>query len=169
MRDYCLMMNAKLKSLTTRIRRDSGSRTDVLPLMMSVALDTIGICGFGVDFGATEKVGAVKSEFQEACSALTEETLRISVLPWFIRLFDYSKWNNFDNAMRVIRTQIDAIRRAFVEMKNENQFDRRAMISELLAMEESGEFDHEQETSEMAALLLAGHETTATTISWALY
>jgi hypothetical protein len=45
----------------------------VFEQISAVALDIIGICGFGTDFEATEKDSKTKNEFQQASTDILEE------------------------------------------------------------------------------------------------
>ena len=68
--------NDKLKSLSKRLR--SQSQTDVLQTIFSVALDIIGICGFGIDFESVEKDSTKKNQFQQASSDILQEAIRLT-------------------------------------------------------------------------------------------
>jgi cytochrome P450 len=73
LREYTVMMNGKLNAFSAKLRAFGGKPVDVLPVVMSIALDFIGICGFGVDFKAIENVGTgAKRDFEDACTVLVE-------------------------------------------------------------------------------------------------
>jgi cytochrome P450 len=92
-------------------------------------------------------------------------------LPWYMRMLAFESKRKLNEATLIIKKQCDELRRAFYEKNGETQaeIDKRAMISEILRMEQEGEFTERQVASEMAVLIIAGHETTATTITWALW
>jgi cytochrome P450 len=80
MREYVTMMDSKLLSLSGRLRKSAGAPVDALQVMMSAALDVIGVCGFGVDFQCLETAD-VQTPFMKASNTLLEEGARANLVP----------------------------------------------------------------------------------------
>ena len=139
-----------------------GERRDVLTEMERLTLSIAARTLFGADVGA---------EAHEVSSAL--EFLQQSFLKRFGGTLILPQWLPTPHNLRVRKAvrRLDAIVYRFIAERRKNSADRHDLLSMLLrARDEDGSrMNDRQLRDEAMTLFLAGHETTALTLSWTWY
>jgi len=155
----------------TRSAADSlqpGEQFSARDLTQRVSLEIIS----KVVFGLTDSPRS-----QAIISALTETTERFgspsSAIPLFVHQLqqDWGPWSPWGQFLRR-RARLDALVYEEIQSRLDNPDPSRTDILSMLiaARTEEGEaLSKEELRDELMALLMAGHETTATAIAWALY
>lgn len=139
-------------------------RTAMQEITLRVILQTV----FGLDAGQRfEQLQHLLSEMLESVSSRWSSGMLF--LPALQK--DWGAWSPWGQFLRRQR-QIDAL--IFAEIAQRRQFydpDREDVLNLLLgAVDEAGQPMTDQELrDELMTILLAGHETTASALSWALY
>ncbi len=129
-----------------------------------ITLDVILRTVFGLDEGA--QMEALRARLVEGASVVTEHPMLM--LKWLQRdLGPLTSWRRVER----IRAEADAILFAeFARRRREDRSDRTDILSMVMgARDEEGRAMSDAELrDEMITLLLAGHETTATTLAWVI-
>ncbi|MEA5509157.1 cytochrome P450 [Crocosphaera sp. UHCC 0190] len=136
--------------------------------MQSISLQIIIETVFGITQG--ERYQQIKQLFGEL-TELFESPLTSSFLFFSFLQQDWGKWSPWGKFLRQ-RQQIDNLIYAEISDRHANPDPNRTDILSLLmaARDEFGNpLTDEELRDELMGLLLAGHETTATAMSWALY
>jgi cytochrome P450 family 110 len=119
---------------------------------------------FGLDEGA--QMEALRARLVEGASVVTDHPMLM--LKWLQRdLGPLTSWRRVEQ----IRAEADAILFAeFARRRQENRGDRTDILSMVMAArdEEGRAMSDAELRDEMITLLLAGHETTATTLAWVI-
>ncbi|KAH6671278.1 cytochrome P450 monooxygenase-like protein [Halenospora varia] len=134
-------------------------------------LDIIGLAGMGKDFGAIENDDTLlsrtyRSIFKPSRQAIILGIMSIFLPPKFVQMLPFKR--NDDMAAAA-----DTIRKVCREMIDEKQakLEKQELtdVDILSVALESGAFSSENLVDQMMTFLAAGHETTASSMSWALY
>ncbi|KAK5652589.1 hypothetical protein OQA88_10350 [Cercophora sp. LCS_1] len=134
-------------------------------------LDIIGVAGLGRDFDA---IGNPNNELTRTYSALFQPTtqgrimgvLALFLPGWFIDSIPIQRNNDIRHATRYIRSVCaDLIRSKREQLAQSKNTD----VDILSVAIESGTFADESLIDQMMTFLLAGHETTAASMTWAAY
>jgi cytochrome P450 len=137
-------------------------------IMQDITLQIIMQVVFGLQEGERyEQLKPLLAQLTE----LTNSPLRSSILFFRFLQHDWGAWSPWGRMMRSLR-RIDELFYAEIEdRRQQNQGDREDILSLLLsARMENGEgMTNAELRDELITLLLAGHETTASAIAWALY
>lgn len=97
--------------------------------------------------------------FEGASTAMLEEVIRLSLLPAWAEWLTPRLWSKMFDAVGQFHSKLTSIRAT-----HENETDqRKTMVSELLRVERDGLFSKKEVDSELLGMIVAGHETTATT------
>lgn len=135
------------------------------------ALDIIGLCGMGQDFNS---LGNPKNELNETYRGIFNPSKRSGVLllaglflpQWFLKRLPIKRNGEIDNAMNYIKQ----VCRDLITKKREKIAGRQKTGIDILSVAfESGGFTDEELVNQMMTFLLAGHETTAAALMWAIY
>ncbi len=129
-----------------------------------ITLDVILRAVFGLDEGT--QMEALRSRLVEGASVVTDHPMLM--LKWLQR--DLGKLTSWGRVER-LRDEADAILFAeFARRRGEDRSDRTDILSLLMAArdEEGRPMSDAELRDEMITLLLAGHETTATTLAWVI-
>ncbi|KAF8552300.1 cytochrome P450 [Imleria badia] len=168
----------------------TGARIDVVPWLSRMTLDVIGLAGFNYDFKALSADGK-PNELNEAFSTMFSASQRLSVLPilqaWIppLRLIPTERTRQVRAAQRTM-TRIGkellinakAAARASATEKGEiekNSLHGRDLLSLLVKanmatdIPESQRLSDEDVLAQVPTFFIAGHETTSTAVTWALY
>lgn len=134
-------------------------------------LDIIGLSGMGQDFNALQDQGnklnqTYRTLFNPGRSGRLLQLANIFLPFWFTSRIPIKRNNDVNAASQFIKQtcrDLIASKRAQMEKKERTDVD---IISVAL---ESGGFTDEDLVNQMMTFLVAGHETTATAMIWALY
>jgi cytochrome P450 len=138
-----------------------GTAFPIHPYMQRITLDIILRTVFGLD--ESETLVQLRDRLIRLLSRATRPYL---LLPWFqIDLGPYSPWGRQVRLMKEINALLFA---AFAQRRAEGPTGRTDILTMLLeARDEDGQPLSDQHLrDEMITLLIAGHETTATSLSW---
>ncbi|SJL11721.1 uncharacterized protein ARMOST_15129 [Armillaria ostoyae] len=170
------LVNALKGSLTG----DNNETVNILTWTTKVTLDIIGLAGFRYDFGSLE---GHNTELRQALSELfthsqTDTTAFEFMLVALIRLLPNSalkilklistrETRQFANLGEVSRR---AARKIMVsQYEVEEQGEDKAVVDLLARARLTGKMDEDEIESQLVTLVVAGHETTGTTVAWMLY
>jgi cytochrome P450 len=130
------------------------------PLLQALTLEVILRAVFGLDPGP--RLDKLRANLTEMA---TESTKPLSALP-FLQKPVFARWRRFV----ALREETDRLIYELIEERREEGADRADILSMLLeARHEDGSPMSSQELrDELMTLLVAGHETTATALAWAL-
>lgn len=136
------------------------------------ALDIIGVAGMGQDFNAlddptTELNATYRKVFQPTRSGQILGLMSMFLPQWFLRSLPVAHNSNIVEASAAIKK----ICRQLIRSKQDklDRKEERVDVDILSVAIESGGFSEEDLVNQMMTFLAAGHETTATTMTWAFY
>jgi cytochrome P450 len=140
-----------------------GEEFATMPSMMRITLNAILRAVFGAD-------GAAFEELRELLPAMVLGTSRLAVLPPVVRR-DYGRWSPWARAMK-LRRRYDAIVAGLIsDARRDPAFEDRGDVLALLLRaryDDGSSISDDHVADELLTLLAAGHETTATTLAWAV-
>ncbi|KAI0721412.1 PAH-inducible cytochrome P450 monooxygenase PC-PAH 1 [Cerioporus squamosus] len=166
---------------------DSGKRFNVLAWLTRCTLDIIGEVGFDVQFGAMDNklapvMEAYKDMFADSIAFPSKFTLIFRALWYYIPtpILKYVKYLPGKDHARLRKTLklINEYSKKLIDEKTEAVLaggdEKKKDIMSILVRANAAEIGKERLTDEemiaqMATFLLAGHETTASTLSWLLW
>ena len=133
-------------------------------------LDIIGVAGMGQDFGSLQDEGnplnvTYRKLFKPSRTGQFIGILSTVLPPWMIRNLPLQRNDDIKNAADTIkRTCFKLIQQKKISM--EKGITNKDILSVAL---ESGGFSDEDLVNQMMTFLAAGHETTASALTWAVY
>ncbi|KAL9615244.1 MAG: hypothetical protein Q9167_000338 [Letrouitia subvulpina] len=170
-----------IKAVTSAVRSQEpspGSEVTKAPIIevgewsSRATLDIIGVAGMGQDFGAiedptTELSTTYRKVLRPNRQAKMLGLLSLFIPRWIVRRIPVSRNDDMYNAAKTIRI----ICRQLIQQKKQKlkAKDRRDDIDIISVALESGGFTEENLVDQMMTFLAAGHETTATAVTWGLY
>lgn len=134
-------------------------------------LDIIGVAGLGQDFGAIRDPGTVlnktyRTVFKPSRQAALLGLLNLFLPGWFVSNLPVKRNGEIEAAAAVIRSTC----RQLIRSKKEKLEKRELTDVDILSVAlESGGFSEENLVDQLMTFLAAGHETTATAMTWAVY
>lgn len=140
-----------------------GEEFATMPSMMRITLNAILRAVFGADGSALE-------ELREILPPMVLKASRLAVMPPAVRrdLGPLSPWGRVQR----LRRRYDAvIARLITDARRDPAFDERGDVLALMLRaryEDGSAITDEHVADELLTLLAAGHETTATTLAWAV-
>jgi cytochrome P450 len=155
---------------STSIRENTGV-IEVGSWASRTTLDIIGVTGMGRSFGAihdpnNELRATYRSVFQPNRQAQILEMLGMVLPSWVITNLPVRRNNDINSAAKVIKSVCyDLIR----EKKDKNARKELTDVDILSVAIESGFFTDEDLANQLMTFLAAGHETTASALTWAIY
>ncbi|RIB11554.1 cytochrome P450 [Gigaspora rosea] len=153
--------------------KNEGTIT-VTTMLPKIALDIIGLVGFGYEFNST----TTESELARAYETITSEKqtpsyfmLIIATIFFpFISKLPFGRNIRFQKSLKVIKACSNKI---VFERKNKLIQGGQDLLSILVRINdelpEGENLTHEELKSQVMSFLIAGHETTSTASTWALY
>ncbi|KAJ3552081.1 hypothetical protein NPX13_g11201 [Xylaria arbuscula] len=136
-----------------------------------VTLDIIGIAGLGRDFGAIQDENSELNETYRQLFTPNRQAMILNLfsqfLPeWFIGALPVKRNEDVNAASRYIRS----VCRDLVQEKKQKIARKEPTEHDILSVAlESGGFSDENLADQLMTFLAAGHETTATSMTWATY
>ncbi|CAK7220022.1 hypothetical protein SCUCBS95973_004016 [Sporothrix curviconia] len=146
-----------------------------------VTLDIIGEAGLGRDFGAldnpdNELTATYRSMLNPTGAARTLAILGLIFPRWFVRILPFRRNTDIVHASKFLRqTCADLVqeKRAKMQAGKKAEADsntpRVADVDILSVALESGGFTDEKLADQLMTFLAAGHETTSSAMTWAIY
>jgi cytochrome P450 len=171
-----------VQTMTKDILADAASQPDSLDTEKSdksavievgnwasrVTLDIIGVAGLGHDFGAIKNPNSELNETYRSLFAPSKQAQTMSILGQFLperllTMLPVKRNDDINAASRYIRS----VCRGLIQEKK--QKSARADHDILSVALESGGFSDEDLVDQLMTFLAAGHETTASSMTWAIY
>ncbi|BBY29605.1 cytochrome P450 [Mycolicibacterium sediminis] len=154
--------------IAEEVRRESatwveGEEFETLPSMMRITLNAILRAVFGAD-------GAALEELRELLPPMVLRASRLAVLPPAFRR-DLGPWSPWGRVETLRRRYDAAIARLIADARRDPHLSERGdVLAMLLAAryEDGSSITDDHVADELLTLLAAGHETTATTLAWAV-
>ncbi|GAB7355339.1 hypothetical protein MBLNU459_g5868t1 [Dothideomycetes sp. NU459] len=134
-------------------------------------LDIIGVAGMGQDFGALKNpqnklYQTYRTVFNPPSGVRFLQVLSVFLPPWFLRSLPLKRNGELQAASSLIKqTCRDLIEAKRAKMEK----GERTEVDILSVAIESGGFTDEDLVNQLMTFLAAGHETTASSMTWALY
>lgn len=163
------MTKAMIASLTTS--SDQSSVIEIRDWASRATLDIIGVAGMGQDFNAlADPSNELNTTYRTIFSpGRTAQFLQLvaSVLPeWFLRALPIKRNTEIRDAIITIKKVAgDLIRSKREKLEKGGRTD----LDILSVAIESGGFSDDDLVNQLMTFLAAGHETTASAMSWATY
>lgn len=134
-------------------------------------LDIMGVAGLGKDFGAIQNPNNVlnktyRTVFRPSRQAALLGLLNIFLPSWMVRSIPIKRNGEIEQCVKVIRTVCHEL---IVDKKEKLEKNQLTDLDILSVAIESGGFTDENLVDQMMTFLAAGHETTATAMTWAIY
>ena len=140
-----------------------GREFETLQPMMRITLNAILRTVFGAQ-------GSAFDELRELFPPMIPVASRLAVLPKAFRR-DYGPWSPWGRVQRYRRRYNEIIAELIAEARNDPAFEDRSDVLALLLQaryEDGSPIPDDHIADELLTLLSAGHETTATTLAWAI-
>ena len=134
-------------------------------------LDIIGVAGMGQDFGAIQDPNTplnktYRSLFKPSRQAQILGLLNLILPGWLVKNLPIKRNGDIQEAAKIIRATCRQLIRAKKEKLEKKELTDVDILS--VAME-SGGFTEENLVDQLMTFLAAGHETTASAMTWAVY
>ncbi|GLB35548.1 putative cytochrome p450 [Lyophyllum shimeji] len=158
-----------------------ASRVDALSWLSRTTLDVIGLAGFNYNFNAlSEDPG--QNELNAAFSVMFKAGIKLSLIPllrgWFpllrfLRTEQDAKADEARKTMNRIANQL--LRESKASIHDKSEWKTRDLLSLLVksnmdtAIPENQRMTDQDVLAQVPTFLVAGHETTSTGTTWALY
>ncbi|RDW77310.1 cytochrome P450 monooxygenase-like protein [Coleophoma cylindrospora] len=134
-------------------------------------LDIIGVAGMGQDFGAIRDPDTLlnrtyRTVFKPSKQAQILGLLAMFLPAWFVSRLPVKRNGDVERAAEIIRTICRQLIRAKKDKLEKHELSDVDILSVAL---ESGGFSEENLVDQLMTFLAAGHETTASAMTWAIY
>ena len=175
MTEHVKVGGLKNEELPDRQKRpNTAAETSVLLVgdwASRATLDIIGVAGMGQDFGAIQDPTTTlnhtyRTVFRPSRQAAILGILNILLPSWFVRNLPVKRNGEIEAAATTIR---DVCRKLIREKKEKLEKHQLTDVDILSVALESGGFTEENLIDQLMTFLAAGHETTATAMTWAIY
>ncbi|MBV8929752.1 MAG: cytochrome P450 [Mycobacteriaceae bacterium] len=140
-----------------------GHEFETLPSMMRITLNAILRAVFGAE-------GAAFDELRQLLPHAVVLGSRIAVLPAFARR-DFGRWSPWGRFLEYRRRYDEVVESLIAAALGDTSFQERSDVLSLMLQaryEDGSPISHDHIADELLTLLTAGHETTATTLAWAI-
>jgi cytochrome P450 len=140
-----------------------GEDFATMPSMMRITLNAILRAVFGAD-------GAALEELRELLPPMVLKASRLAVMPPAVRR-DYGPWSPWGRVEKLRRRYDAVIAGLIADARRDPAFDDRNDVLALMLRaryDDGSSISDDHVADELLTLLAAGHETTATTLAWAV-
>jgi cytochrome P450 len=141
----------------------SGMEFETLPSMMRITLNAILRTVFGAE-------GVALDELRELLPPMVLNASRLAVMPPIVRR-DLGAWSPGRKLTSYRQRYDDIIGRLISEIRNDPKLEERNDVLALMLQaryDDGSPISDDHVADELLTLLAAGHETTATTLAWAV-
>lgn len=151
---------------------DNAAMVDISGWFSRATLDIIGVAGMGHDFDAIDnpdtKINVTyRSVFSPSRQQRTMALLGLFLPQWFLRALPVAHNNKIVESSNTIK---EVCRELIREKKEKLDQKQKRVDADILSVAlESGVFTEEDLVNQMMTFLAAGHETTASAMTWAFY
>lgn len=154
--------------------KETSPFSAIIPMsgwLSRATLDIIGVAGMGQNFNAlhdpnTELYATYKNVFEPSRQARMMQLLSIFVPMQLLRLLPVKRNDEMASAAASIRS----VSRKLIQAKQQKMSQKEARVDKdiLSVALESGGFSEDNLVDQLMTFLAAGHETTASSMTWAL-
>jgi cytochrome P450 len=140
-----------------------GEEFATLPSMMRITLNAILRAVFGAD-------GAALEELRQILPPMVLQASRLTVMPRAVRR-DYGPWSPWGRVDKLRRRYDEIIAGLIADARRDLAFEGRSDVLAMLLQaryEDGSPISDDHVSDELLTLIAAGHETTATTLAWAV-
>lgn len=168
---FCEKARESINLMALSLSSDQSSEIDIENWASRYALDVIGLAGFGKDFGSIQDESNPLVENYNAIFNITTQKRILfflgAYIPWNIaRALPFLHNGDLSKAIRVVRQSCQEV----IDKKREASRGKSIQGTDLLSIAmNSGRFSDENLIDQVMTFLGAGHETTATVLTWAIY
>lgn len=144
---------------------------DITAWVNRAALDIIGIAALGMDFNSlanptNELSRAYQVIFEPDSTTTIIFLLSILVTTWAVKLLPLKKAREIRAGSAYVKGYIEEVVKRKIQYHN----DEKALQTDILSVASRyGKFSTDELVNQARTFLVAGHETTATAMQWALY
>ncbi|KAF2676480.1 cytochrome P450 [Lentithecium fluviatile CBS 122367] len=169
---------SKTREMISYVQKDlestegqQGTVVDVTSWVNRAALDIIGIAALGIDFNTlanptNELSRAYQVIFEPNSTSTVIFLLSTLVTTWAVKLLPLKKAREIRAGSAYVKRYIKRIMTRRVQDGNDEKAVRKDILS---VASQYGKFSTDDLVNQARTLLVAGHETTATGVQWALY
>lgn len=171
----CEMVQAIMKDISQESSKEQGTSPRIIEFAgwaSRATLDIIGVAGMGQDFNAiqdpnTELNATYRKVFQPSREAQMLGMLSLFLPIWLVRALPVQRNDDIVVASATVRR----VCRRLIQQKQEklNNKEKRVDVDILSVALESGGISEENLVDQLMTFLAAGHETTASAMTWAVY
>ncbi|KAG1767613.1 cytochrome P450 [Suillus placidus] len=192
--DIFISKSIKLRDVwsTMTVASEHAARIDIMPWLSKMTLDVIGLAGFNYEFDALNATGK-PNELNQAFSVMFSASQQISIIPMLKAWIPLLRWIPTDRDRK-----IDAAQKTMGRIGSQLLHDAKAAVLSSHGAEKGGSIEKsslqgrdllsllvranmatdipenqrisdEDVLAQVPTFLVAGHETTSTATTWALY
>lgn len=171
----CEMVQAIMKDISQESSKVHGTSPGVIEFAgwaSRATLDIIGVAGMGQDFNAiqdpnTELNATYRKVFKPSREAQLLGMLSLFLPIWVVRALPVQRNDDIVVASATVRR----VCRQLIQQKQEklNKKEKRVDVDILSVALESGGISEDNLVDQLMTFLAAGHETTASAMTWAVY
>ena len=159
------------QAMTAEFGNSELAETEVASWASRATLDIIGVAGMGRDFGAIQDENNALAKTYSKIMRPSKQAQLLALmglfLPvWFLNLLPVRRNEDINEAAAKIRS---VCRDLIQEKKAKLAETKQADVDILSVALESGGFSDENLVDQLMTFLAAGHETTATAMTWSIY
>ncbi|KAI9222419.1 cytochrome P450 [Blastocladiella britannica] len=172
MKLYTGDMSSAAIQLCNVLGQMEGSPIACTDWMTRFTLETIGVCGFGYPFHMLESPDSPIHPFVTAMSLALNEIKARSASTRLRKMLPTTTNANYTAALHLLRSTVETVITERRALGAEQVASKRDLLSFMLTVptEGSGQpLDTENIRDQVLTFLIAGHETTATLLSWTIY
>ncbi|KAF8169834.1 cytochrome P450 [Mycena galopus ATCC 62051] len=147
-----------------------GKVIEVQTWMNHISLDTIGLAGFAHDFGTLSgKTSSIATTFDTVGSSSKPSFLHnvFFMLSSIMPVFGYIPTSR-SSMLNQLRKAMSDVGNSFLESTGSDGTTSKSVIGLLVKSASADKISHEEVKAQINVLLLAGYETTAVSLTWAL-
>ncbi|KAJ7489394.1 cytochrome P450 [Mycena latifolia] len=145
-----------------------GAIIEVQQWMNHVSLDTVGLAGFNHDFGSLSGGSSEVANVFDAVGSkpgLMDTTVMISTM--IFPIFDNIP-TGFRRNMEELNKMIKGLANKFLAQNNAESTNDKSVVGLLTKSARENQLTREEVMAQISVLLMAGYETTAVSLTWAL-
>ena len=170
----CNLVNHLMGETRNQVKESKAYSADTIVEIANWAsratLDIIGVAGLGKDFNAienpnTELNATYRKVFRSNRIGQIISFAGLFLPQWFLRSIPVSHNSNIYEASETIKKAC----RQLIHDKRQRLQEKRTDYDILSVALESGGFTDEELVNQLMTFLVAGHETTASSLTWAIY
>lgn len=157
-------------TMTTALGEKQEGELEALEWASRATLDVIGVAAIGRDFGAIQDdnsklVNTYRKIFHPSASGRIIGLLSTVIPLQILDLLPVKRNDNVRLAVRAIRKHCQDV----IEQKRADAKDGKESKVDILSVSMESGLNDEQLINQLMTFLAAGHETTATSMAWAIY